>query len=499
MAEEQLSIEEIVHLAAEDSEFYCRAFFPKTVRQAFADFHHDAWTKLESSSRLVNILMFRGAGKTTHCRLFTSKCIAYGLSRTILYVGKSEGHAIRSTNWIKKQVEHNTKWAMAFGLRQGDKWQDTEFEIVQELSGQKHSIWIMAAGIGGSIRGINRDDYRPDLIVLDDVLDDENAHTPEQRQKVENLVYGALYESLAPASEAPHAKMIGLNTPQHKEDFAVKALRDPQWASAVYGCWTRETANLPIEYQESSWAERFSSEEMRADKRSAFARNMVSTFLREKECKLVSAESASFKLPWLQRYSLPPERMTTVYAIDPVPPPSEAAISKGLHKTDFEAHVVWGALGEKRYLLDYAVMRGHEPTWTTATFFQMQQKWSPIKTLVETIAYQRVLMWILRKAMDAERRWYHIEEYQDRRSKYVRIVTAHNGPASAGRLHVRADQSEFIEQFSQYPDVTNDDILDASAVALSFLEGFSVEEDGTLLTHDEDFQKYRPLQVASAP
>jgi phage terminase large subunit-like protein len=494
----ELKREELVDLAAVDSEFYCRQFFPQTVRQPFAPFHHDAWEKLESEARLVNLLMFRGSGKTSHCRLYTSKSIAYGMSRTILYTGKSEGHALRSTSWIKKNVENNRHWTETFGIRPGSKWQDTEFEII--VGQEEISIWVMAAGITGSIRGLNRDDYRPDLIVLDDVLDDENAHTLEQREKIKNLVYGALMESLAPKSEAPHAKMVGLNTPQNKGDFAVEALKDPGWLSAVYGCFTKDTRNLPVEYQESSWPERFSSEELRKEKHSAAARNMLSVFLREKECKLISSETASFRVPWLKKYSQHPEPIVTVYAIDPVPPPSDVALAKGLANNDFEAHVVWGAAGDKRFLLDYALMRGHEPTWSIKTFFEMQMRWRPIKTLVESVAYQRTLAWLLRKAMDQRRQWYAVEELIDRRKKYNRIITAHNGLAAAGRMYIRHDHTDFLEQFGQYPQSQHDDLLDASSMALSALEGMFVGEDGTMMAvsdmADDPVGKFIDVQVA---
>lgn len=495
----EVSPEELVELGGVDSEFYCRTFFPNTVRQAFAPFHVDAWNKLESDYRLVNLLMFRGSGKTSHCRLYTSKMIAYALSRTILYTGKSEGHAIRSTSWIKKQVEHNTKWTQVFGIRQGSKWQDTEFEII--VGSEETPIWIMAAGITGSIRGVNRDDYRPDLIVLDDVLDDENAHTQEQRTKINNLVYGALMESLAPRSEAPHAKMIGLNTPQNKEDFAVQALKDPGWLSAVYGCWSEETQHLPSDYQESSWEERFPTLELRKEKHMAATRNMLSTFLREKECKLISSETASFRMPWLKKYYFAPDKFTAIYAIDPTPPPSEKAILQGMAKKDFEAHVVWGAYGDKRFLLDYAIMRGHEPTWTIKTFFEFQRKYRPLKCLVESVAYQITLAWLLRKAMDQQRQWFPITEYVDKRKKYNRIITAHNGPASAGKLYVKDTQTDFLEQFGQYPEVNHDDLLDASSMALMELEGLFVDEKGRVRHEldDDDEKNYKPLNIWAAP
>lgn len=501
---EVLTADELVALGAVDAEFYCTQFFPKTVRQPFAEMHHDAWAKLESNARLVNLLMYRGSGKTTHCRLYTSKSIAYAQSNTILYTGKSEGHAIRSTSWIKNQVENNLHWAETFGIQKGQKWQDTEFEILVGGGGDMgpQKIWVMAAGITGSIRGVNRDDYRPDLIVLDDVLDDENAHTDEQRTKIERLVYGALMESLAPKSEAPHAKMIGLNTPQNKEDFTVKALKDPGWLSAVYGCWTKETSDLPVDFQEASWPERTPSEELRKEKKRAAARNQLATFQREKECKLTSPDTAKFRAEWLKYYKQSdlPEGMIYSYAIDPVPAPTQAQVEKGLTKRDFEAHVIWGARGNDRYLIEYRLMRGHEPTWTIATFFELQQKYNPFVTVVETVAFATILSWLLRKAMDARRMYYPIKEVADKRKKFTRIITAHNGPAVAGRLHVRQDQTEFLEQFSQYSDVPYDDLLDASAFALMELEGMFVTEEGTLATVNEIADvTNRPVRLAKCP
>ena len=104
MLEHDISIEELVELSATDHELYCSSFFPKTVRQSFAHFHHDAWNKLSSQSRLVNLLLFRGAGKTSHCRLFTSKSIAYSLSNTIVYVGKSEGFPVTIHSYFKFHI-----------------------------------------------------------------------------------------------------------------------------------------------------------------------------------------------------------------------------------------------------------------------------------------------------------------------------------------------------------------------------------------------------------
>ena len=158
----QIGRDELINLSALDSDFYCRTFFPLTFRLETPPFHRDIWQLLEARAyRHIAIEVFRGGAKTTTLRTFTSKRIAYGMSRTIAYVLKAQDHSIKSLIWLKKQVEYNRLWAGTFGLSQGRKWSDEWIEIYN-----KHldlSVSIVALGITGQTRGLNIDDYRPDL------------------------------------------------------------------------------------------------------------------------------------------------------------------------------------------------------------------------------------------------------------------------------------------------------------------------------------------------
>ena len=463
------SLSELVELCAVDSELFCRTFFPMTVRQPSPAFHEDIWRLLDSRDRLVNIQVFRGGAKTSILRMYAAKRIAYGLAHTILYIGKSEGHAIRSVKWLRRQVEHNKIYKHVFNLRPGAKWQDIESEIIHGTD--EYPIWIMAMGITGSTRGINQDDFRPDLIIADDIIDDENSATPEQRLKIENLVYGALKESLAPASEMPDAKLVMLQTPLNIEDVSCKALKDEEWKSAVFGCWTPATATAPLGQGKSIWPERWSDQELTKSKELSIKRNKLSLFLREKECRLISPETSAFKEDWLKYYELSPEFMHVIMAIDPVPPPSEVQISKGLRGKDYESFAVVGYHQGDYYLLEYSAHRGHEPDWTITEFFRLAYKWRPKRVLVESVAYQRTLSWILKQAMKHQRKYYVIDEWTDKRKKYDRIVDGLSGPASNGHLFVKAEHTEFISQFRSYPNTPNDDILESVAVATSAIAG----------------------------
>lgn len=100
---EEITLEEVIELAAVDGNFYARTFFPKTARQESPDFHKDMDTVLENpANRFVGFEVFRGGAKTTKLRLFASKRIAYGISHTIIFVGKSQDHAVKSIHWLKQ-------------------------------------------------------------------------------------------------------------------------------------------------------------------------------------------------------------------------------------------------------------------------------------------------------------------------------------------------------------------------------------------------------------
>lgn len=465
---------ELVNLCAVDSELFAKTFFPKEFRQDSPLFAHQLWNALDEDTRLSNIEVFRGGGKTTRARVKLAKGIAYGLSHTILVVGKSENHSRRTIRWLMRQIEFNSLFVQTYQLRRGDKWTDVECEIWHGVD--DYPVTIIGMGITGSIRGINQDGFRPDLIILDDIHDEENSATKEQRQKIEELVYGAILESLAPASESAHAKVINLFTPLNKLDIGCMALADSAWKSIRIPIWTLETWNRPTHEQESVWPARWPSPVVRLEKEQAAGRNKLTTWLREKELKLVSPETSSFRGEWLQRWSVLPENLITFIAIDPVPPPSQMAVAKGLHKHDFESIACVGLHKGNYYLLALSINRGHDPSWTRAEFFRLARRYRPRRIFVEAVAYQRTLAWILRQEMQRQAVYFPIEEVTDQRSKHDRIVDGLNGVASEQRLFLPPGELDegmkmFVEQFEQYPNVNHDDALESVAVAVSGASG----------------------------
>lgn len=461
----EVSVEEAVELSAVDPEFYARFFFPNTVRQPSPPFHADMDELLDGPARKVSFMVFRGGAKTTKVRLYLSKRIAFSISRTIVVVGKSQDHSRRTVEWLMKQIEFNKRWATTFGLRKGAKWTGEEIEIFHKTDSVP--IRVIALGITGSTRGINVDDYRPDLIVVDDPSDEENTATPEQRTKTEDFILGSLYNSLAPASEAPLAKMVFLQTLLHDQDAISQCDRDPSWSSLRIPILTANAV--------SAWPERWSTPEVLAEKESYVKRGKLPLWMREMECRIVAGELSAFRMDLLQYWEVipPPEELVVFLAVDPVPPPSEKAIQNGLKGNDYEA---WAAVGlwrdytsgvRKIFVLETMKYRGHDPDWSIKTFFELLDRHHPIKVKVESVAYQRTLKWLIEKAMMRQGKFVMVDDHiPERRKKSYRIIDSLGAALSVKELYVHASQSSLIEAIQDYPNVTHDDEIEAVAVAV---------------------------------
>jgi hypothetical protein len=459
-----LPLAEAVQLAAADSVFYSHFFFPSTVRQGTPPFHRMMWNAFESPiKRFLNFKIFRGGAKTTIARLFMSKRVAHAISRTVLFISKSEEHAALSVGWLMAQVEYNKKWAQTYKLEKGKKWTQTDCEIYHR--GFNITIRIKALGISGSVRGINVDDYRPDLIIVDDPCDDENTATPEQREKMARNFLGAIKESLVPESEDPSAKLALLQTPLAEGDLTSVCSQHEEFLTLIFGCLTDEDFGIA----ESAWPERWTKEVLLAEHRAMAAINQLSLWWREKMCKITSRETSSFRPEWLYEnfWTVLPPDARYVIGVDPAPVRTDQARALDV-QTDLQATMVKAYWKNHRYIVEYTTARDEDPDMVSKSIDRMSRKYPILRVGVEDVAYQRTLKWYLEREMQAGRcKSVHVMEIPTKqlaKDKFTRIVQSHAGPGSQGLIHCLPEHSEFIQQWTDYPNTKFKDLLDVSSI-----------------------------------
>jgi len=494
--ERALTPQEAADAGAVSLTAYGRLFFPRTFRQESPAFHEVIGAGLYSPARYNAFEVFRDGAKTTLLRVYKAQRISYGLSRTIMYVSVSQPHAKMSVRWLRRQIQYNRKWTQTFGLEKGEKWSDEHCEIIHRNmpvneDGSPVVITVLAMGITGQIRGFNPDDFRPDLIIIDDVLDEENTATPEQRKKIENLIFGAILNSLAPASESPLAKAVFLQTPFNKEDAIEKCMNDPEWNPIRFG--------ILDEGNRSRWEKRYPTEQILKAKEAHIRRSQYRLWMREKECKLVSGEEKALNIELLNYFEVMPEGLRVVVSFDP-------ASSDNKDADEFAVGAV-GFKGMDVYLLDYASEKATMPDSAVNTGFQLTMLYKAYRWVVETVSFQKIMAWYSRQEMIRRRLFFPVYEFTTRnRSNADRIMQTLPGLLAFGHLHVRPHHTTFVSQADDYdPQVKKikDDILTMLAnaiiaenpVLLAAMEG-SGDVAGPGLENEDE---YKPLMVGGAP
>ena len=427
-------------------------------------------------------------------RTYKSQRIAYGISRTIMYVSVSQQHSMFSLRWLRRQVMYNKRWTNTFGLEQGTKWTDEHCEIVHKNlpvndDGSPVTITALAMGITGQIRGFNPDDYRPDLIIIDDILNEENTATPDQRKKIEALLFGALLNSLAPASEAPLAKAVYLQTPFDKKDSIEKCMNDPEWNPRRYG--------ILDEQGRSRWETRYPTAQVLASKEAHIRRGQYRLWMREKECQIVTGDDKAIDVSRFKTYDVLPEYLDVLIAIDPASSDNEEA--------DDHAIAAIGFKGNDVFVLAYALAKAVMPDKAANDFFNLVLLCRPRKLVVEGNAYQRTLKWYLEQEMTKRRIYVASELVIAKTRKANRIMSTIPMLAAYGHFWIKPGMQELITQADDYdPNVKDqpDDLLDAISMAIidqnPALKGTMVEdpETGGVI---EDESQYEELTVRGAP
>jgi len=453
------NLEEAIQLASEDGIFFGEYFFPKTFRQAPAPAHKLMWDALLGPSIYVAFMIFRGAAKTSVVRVFIAFLISFGIARTVLVVGKSEGAASRTLEWLMRAVEFNKLWTDAFHIRQGEKWNATEIDVKNEGTGT--TTRVIAMGIGGSTRGVNVDDYRPDIILVDDPCDEENTATPDQRSKLKENFFGALFNSLAPPTEAPMSKMILLQTVLNDEDLISDVMKDSQW----------ESYRVPVftETGESAWPSRFPLPMLEAQKQGFIDRGMLHVWLREMECTVVSAANSAFRADLLQYWTVTPEEGRTLVAVDPTPPPRDGSPEAYQGKLDDAAIRVLRLYKHRVYVIDWYETKSPDPFELISKIFELAVKHGAKELVVETVLFARVLASIHEREMLQRRMWFILHKVEGKEKKDTRIRQEVGAALAARALVVNKADAVLVSQIIAYPAVNHDDAIDALAIGLKIL------------------------------
>lgn len=213
--------------AREDFAFFCRAYFPHYVTSEPSLMHRWLYERLprlarEKRGRKLALAAPRGEAKSTICtQLFVLWCVIFEHYWMIPLVMDTFEQAAEMLEAIKAELVANPRLLMDYPevTGEGRVWQAG---VIVTKNNRK----IRAAGSGKRMRGMRHGPYRPDLVILDDIENDENVKSPEQRDKLQSWLTKAVLK-LGAADDTLDVVYIG--TVLHYDSVLARTLKNPLW------------------------------------------------------------------------------------------------------------------------------------------------------------------------------------------------------------------------------------------------------------------------------
>lgn len=229
-------------LGAIDLEYFGRAYLGHYFTRETPEFHREldriwrggvlkSMNPLETSDKIRRlpgchraVAAPRGHAKSTNLTFKdTLHAIVYEYKPYILIISDSSDQAQGFLSDIRSELEENIAIREDFGDLQGKKvWRE-------DVLLTSTNIKIDAIGSGKKVRGRRHKNWRPGLIVLDDIENDDNVRTPEQRKKLENWFYKAVSKA-----GDDYTDIVYIGTLLHYDSLLAKVLKNPSYRTVKY-------------------------------------------------------------------------------------------------------------------------------------------------------------------------------------------------------------------------------------------------------------------------
>lgn len=217
--------------APADWQTWLKTLFPATFTHPFADRHVVLWQWIESiqagvkpsPSAFVDVEP-RGGGKTTTAETAVIRLAARGARKFTLYVRGTQEKANESIQSIAAKMESASveRHYPLLAQRSVGKYGQSKgwrMDMLRCASGFN----VLALGLDAAVRGVKLDDYRPDLVIFDDI-DDEHDSTGVLKKKTDIITKsiipaGATYCAYLVVQNLIHADSIVNSFVENTADF----------------------------------------------------------------------------------------------------------------------------------------------------------------------------------------------------------------------------------------------------------------------------------------
>lgn len=413
---------------------------------------HKTWIEEFKLQRVVKAASRGHAKSTWHSLVYPLWCLLFKKKKFIVLISDTSEQAEGFLGTIIEELETNDKIIRDFGkiagyipptMEEKKKW--TAKEIITTTD-----VKVIAKGWNARIRGIRYKSQRPDLVILDDVENDENVRSEDQRAKVKNT----FFKSILNLGDRT-TQIIVIGTILHFDSLLMHLIDfpPPNWSTRLYKAYKDDGTPL--------WPEEWSAERLEEKREEigsiAFEQEFMNNPLDPSQQILKPSAwwEGDMDYPQWDFYGYVDlaisEKETADYT---------ALVTIARHKQTGEIRVI-----------DPVRIRGDITTQLNLVFKQ-HAKFRYTKLGIESVAYQKAFAQVLR--IESQRRGIYIPaieiEVDKDKVRRAQEVSVH---VENGTVKFNRNYTEFNNEIIQFPKASHDDFVDSfcSALKLAIFSG----------------------------
>jgi predicted phage terminase large subunit-like protein len=210
-----------------DFEFFSKTYFPHYIKGEPSLFHRWFYDHVPAlidlpAGQLINLSAPRGEAKSTlGTQLLNLWLICTERKHFMPIVMDSFDQSATMLEAVKVELESNPRLQMDFPKATGAGRVWNAGVIITA-----NNIKIQAFGSGKKMRGLRHGPHRPDMVFLDDIENDENVRSKDQRDKLESWLKKVVLPLGPPDGSMD---LLYLNTILHYDSVANRQHKNPSW------------------------------------------------------------------------------------------------------------------------------------------------------------------------------------------------------------------------------------------------------------------------------
>jgi len=465
---------ERIYIGKKSPLHFASVYLDHYLSHKFPSFHFDLSKKLDDDeiTRLLAIA-FRESAKSVFAGLiYPLQCICYKKRNFIIYASDSGSSASNQMAPLIHELQTNTKIKEDFGELFLEP--ETEFKISKKKTIRDfvtaNDIRVLGVGIGTKVRGERHLQYRPDLLICDDMESSDKMKSELGRKRA----YDWLKTEALPAMNQDYGKAVVIGNMLHYDCLVARLEKEVKpdgiWDLLKVPIRTNNHSNWPSRYVLTDSEAKEINSKLPEEKRDLRVISIEKikqdkgTLVYNQEYQLIPLkdEDSIIKRSWVRYYDQinPQFIKQMVIAIDPAVSEKQTA--------DKTAITVWARNVENNYyLLDFINERLSFDKQVRAirNVYRSYQEFNPV-ILLEDVAYQQALRQHLVRQHGLPVK--PVKPKGDKRSRLMEVSVYFEN----GLVFVKKNHDDVIAQLINFGFEKHDDLVDSTIYGI---KGLSTE------------------------